>query len=140
MLTTLHICKWFEYNRSFWLSWELGLMFLWKVFQSASLCLTTTTPEELAFALRWFMLPLTHLGVPVAEIILTLMLSLRFISLVFDEVGELIDLSLKIIWLFLIEDWYWFSSKIYFNWCLLPSQYTYNLLVGPQRCIGDCIS
>ncbi|KAK9933517.1 hypothetical protein M0R45_020714 [Rubus argutus] len=56
------------------------------VFQSASLCLTTTTPEELAFALRWFMLPLTHLGVPVAEIILTLMLSLRFISLVFDEV------------------------------------------------------
>ncbi|KAM0988431.1 hypothetical protein FF1_012478 [Malus domestica] len=56
------------------------------VFQSASLCLTTTTPEELAFALRWFMLPLTHLGVPVAEIILTLMLSLRFINLVFDEV------------------------------------------------------
>ncbi|XP_050372870.1 protein ABCI12, chloroplastic isoform X2 [Argentina anserina] len=55
------------------------------VFQSASLCLTTTTPEELAFALRWFMLPLTNLGVPVAEIILTLMLSLRFISLVFDE-------------------------------------------------------
>ncbi|PRQ38899.1 putative ABC/ECF transporter, transmembrane component [Rosa chinensis] len=56
------------------------------VFQSASLCLTTTTPEELAFALRWFMLPLTNLGVPVAEVILTLMLSLRFISLVFDEV------------------------------------------------------
>ncbi|KAL6193880.1 hypothetical protein ACLB2K_034964 [Fragaria x ananassa] len=56
------------------------------VFQSASLCLTTTTPEELAFALRWFMLPLANLGVPVAEIILTLMLSLRFISLVFDEV------------------------------------------------------
>ncbi|XP_024027528.1 protein ABCI12, chloroplastic isoform X2 [Morus notabilis] len=56
------------------------------VFQSASLCLTTTTPEQLASALRWFMLPLTHIGVPVAEIILTLMLSLRFISLVFDEV------------------------------------------------------
>ncbi|XP_024200521.1 protein ABCI12, chloroplastic [Rosa chinensis] len=56
------------------------------VFQSASLCQTTTTPEELAFALRWFMLPLTNLGVPVAEVILTLMLSLRFISLVFDEV------------------------------------------------------
>ncbi|KAF3457231.1 hypothetical protein FNV43_RR01888 [Rhamnella rubrinervis] len=56
------------------------------VFQSASLCLTTTTPEQLAFALRWFMLPLTCIGVPVAEIVLTLMLSLRFISLVFDEV------------------------------------------------------
>ncbi|XP_041000990.1 protein ABCI12, chloroplastic [Juglans microcarpa x Juglans regia] len=56
------------------------------VFQSASLCLTTTTPEQLAFGLRWFMLPLTCIGVPVAEIILTLMLSLRFVSLVFDEV------------------------------------------------------
>ncbi|XP_062108482.1 protein ABCI12, chloroplastic [Humulus lupulus] len=56
------------------------------VFQSASLCLTTTTPEQLAFALRWFMFPLTHIGVPVAEITLTLMLSLRFINLVFDEV------------------------------------------------------
>lgn len=56
------------------------------VFQSASLCLTTTTPEQLAFALRWFMLPLRYIGVPVAEITLTLMLSLRFVSLVFDEV------------------------------------------------------
>ncbi|KAJ7954981.1 protein ABCI12, chloroplastic [Quillaja saponaria] len=56
------------------------------IFQSASLCLTTTTPEQLAFALRWFMLPLRHIGVPVAEIVLTLLLSLRFINLVFDEV------------------------------------------------------
>ncbi|KAE8076936.1 hypothetical protein FH972_015553 [Carpinus fangiana] len=59
------------------------------VFQSASLCLSTTTPEQLAFALRWFMLPLKHIGVPVAEVILTLMLSLRFISLVFDEVRNI---------------------------------------------------
>ncbi|KAF5175722.1 Abci12 protein [Thalictrum thalictroides] len=56
------------------------------IFQSASLCLTTTTPEQLASALRWFMLPLTRLGAPVSEIILTLLLSLRFINLVFDEV------------------------------------------------------
>lgn len=56
------------------------------IFQSASLCLTTTTPEQLASALRWYMLPLTYVGVPVAEIILTLLLSLRFINLVFDEV------------------------------------------------------
>ncbi|CAM8915116.1 unnamed protein product [Rhodiola kirilowii] len=56
------------------------------IFQSASLCLTTTTPEQLAAALRWFMLPLVKFGVPVAEIILTLMLSLRFINIVFDEV------------------------------------------------------
>ncbi|EOY05488.1 Cobalt ion transmembrane transporters isoform 2 [Theobroma cacao] len=56
------------------------------ILQSASLCLATTTPEQLAFALQWFMLPLRRIGVPVAEIVLTLMLSLRFINLVFDEV------------------------------------------------------
>ncbi|KAK9060589.1 hypothetical protein SSX86_021295 [Deinandra increscens subsp. villosa] len=56
------------------------------IFQSASLCLTTTTPEQLAFALQWFMKPLAYVGVPVAEVILTLLLSLRFINLVFDEI------------------------------------------------------
>ncbi|KAD2394107.1 hypothetical protein E3N88_41084 [Mikania micrantha] len=56
------------------------------IFQSASLCLTTTTPEQLAFALQWFMKPLAYVGAPVAEVILTLLLSLRFINLVFDEV------------------------------------------------------
>ncbi|KAG5104930.1 hypothetical protein JHK82_041900 [Glycine max] len=59
------------------------------VFQSASLCLTTTSPEQLAFALRWFMLPLKYIGVSVSEIVLTLLLSLRFISLVFDEVRNI---------------------------------------------------
>ncbi|XP_010548891.1 PREDICTED: protein ABCI12, chloroplastic [Tarenaya hassleriana] len=56
------------------------------IFQSASICLATTTPEQLALALRWFLFPLTYIGVPVGEMILTLLLSLRFISLVFDEV------------------------------------------------------
>ncbi|BAB02353.1 unnamed protein product [Arabidopsis thaliana] len=56
------------------------------IFQSASICLATTTPEQLALALRWFLFPLTYIGVPVSEIILTLLLSLRFINLVFDEV------------------------------------------------------
>ncbi|KAK6930056.1 ABC/ECF transporter, transmembrane component, partial [Dillenia turbinata] len=56
------------------------------IFQSASLCLTTTTPEQLASALQWFLKPLTLIGAPVAEIILTLLLSLRFINLVFEEV------------------------------------------------------
>uniref|UniRef100_A0A0D9ZYX0 Uncharacterized protein n=1 Tax=Oryza glumipatula TaxID=40148 RepID=A0A0D9ZYX0_9ORYZ len=58
------------------------------IFQSASLCLTTTTPEQLASALWWFMIPLKHIGVPVPEIILTLLLSLRFINLVFDEASS----------------------------------------------------
>ncbi|KAH9624116.1 hypothetical protein KSS87_020581 [Heliosperma pusillum] len=56
------------------------------ILQSASLCLATTSPEQLASALRWFLLPLARIGVPVSEIVLTLMLSLRFINLIFDEV------------------------------------------------------
>lgn len=59
------------------------------VLQSASLCLTTTMPEQLAAALRWYLLPLAHVGAPVDEIVLTLLLSLRFISLVFDEVRNI---------------------------------------------------
>ncbi|XP_078178839.1 cobalt ion transmembrane transporter [Carex rostrata] len=58
------------------------------IFQSASLCLSTTPPEMFAFALWWFMAPLRNVGVPVSEITLTLLLSLRFISLVFDEVRD----------------------------------------------------
>lgn len=54
--------------------------------QSANLCLTTTTPEELVASLRWFMQPLKLLKVNVAEVALTLLLSLRFTGLVFDEV------------------------------------------------------
>ncbi|CAH9071828.1 unnamed protein product [Cuscuta epithymum] len=56
------------------------------IFQSASLYLSTTTPEQIAFALQWFLRPFDKLGLPVAEVILTLLLSLRFINLVFDEV------------------------------------------------------
>lgn len=54
--------------------------------QSANLCLTTTTPEELVASIRWFLQPLRLLRVNVAEIALTLLLSLRFTGLVFDEV------------------------------------------------------
>jgi hypothetical protein len=54
--------------------------------QSANLCLTTTTPEELVASLQWFMQPLKLLKVNVAEVALTLLLSLRFTGLVFDEV------------------------------------------------------
>lgn len=62
------------------------LSFDYQIFQSASLYLSTTTPEQIAFALQWFLRPLDKLGLPVAEVILTLLLSLRFINLVFDEV------------------------------------------------------
>ncbi|CAM6008789.1 unnamed protein product [Sphagnum balticum] len=59
------------------------------VLQSASVCLATTTPEQLALALRWGIAPFAHIGAPVDELILTLLLSLRFIGLVFDEVRNI---------------------------------------------------
>ncbi|KAI5654225.1 hypothetical protein M9H77_31412 [Catharanthus roseus] len=83
------------------------------IFQSASLCLTSTTPEQLAFALQWFINPLGCLGFPVGEVILTLLLSLRFISLVFDEVRSV---ALGIV-----------SRRI--NWQLLTTMETIDVFV-----------
>ncbi|XP_052206491.1 protein ABCI12, chloroplastic isoform X2 [Diospyros lotus] len=87
------------------------------IFQSASLCLATTTPEQLAYALQWFMLPLTNFGVPVAEVTLTLLLSLRFINLVFDEVR---NVALGIV-----------SRRI--NWQLLTVMETVDVFFGYIR-------
>ncbi|KAK9869014.1 hypothetical protein WJX84_000030 [Apatococcus fuscideae] len=58
-------------------------------FQTASLCLTTTPAEEVALGLCWLLRPLTFLRVPVAEIGMTLLLSLRCMALVFEEVRNL---------------------------------------------------
>ena len=57
--------------------------------QSASLCLTTTPAEELALGLKFWLAPLRVLRVPVNEICMTLLLSLRFMSVVFDELRNL---------------------------------------------------
>jgi general transcription factor 3C polypeptide 2 len=57
--------------------------------QGASLCLVTTPGEEMALALRRFLWPLRLLGVQTRRVALTLLLSLRFMSLVFEEVRNL---------------------------------------------------
>lgn len=57
--------------------------------QSASLCLVTTPGEEMALGLSRWLSPLKPLGVPTQRIALTLLLSLRFMSLVFEEVRNL---------------------------------------------------
>lgn len=57
--------------------------------QSASLVLVTTPAEEMAVALRWWLTPLRWLGVRTQRIALTLLLSLRFMSLVFEEIRNL---------------------------------------------------
>lgn len=53
------------------------------------MCLTTTPAEELALGLKGFLAPLAPLGCPVEEVSLTLLLSLRFLAVVFDEVRNL---------------------------------------------------
>ena len=55
------------------------------IFQGASLCLTTTPLEALAASVRWFLTPLSWLRLPRDEIVLSLLLSLRFVDLVFEE-------------------------------------------------------
>jgi energy-coupling factor transporter transmembrane protein EcfT len=57
--------------------------------QGASLCLVTTPGEEMALALRRFLWPLRLVGVQTRRVALTLLLSLRFMSLVFEEVRNL---------------------------------------------------
>lgn len=57
---------------------------------STTLLLLTTAPEEIAAGLEWLMAPLGRWGLPVAEVTLTLTLSLRFIPLVLEEVQNLV--------------------------------------------------
>ena len=58
--------------------------------QSAHLALCTTTPESLAFAMRWYLQPLKKVfKVNTDEIVFTLLLALRFTSIVFEETRNL---------------------------------------------------
>lgn len=57
---------------------------------STGLYLLTTAPEEITAGLEDIMSPLRRLNLPIAEITLTLTLSLRFIPLVLEEVQNLV--------------------------------------------------
>jgi energy-coupling factor transport system permease protein len=73
-------------------SLELGLRvstLLFTLVFSTSLYLLTTLPEEITAGLENLMQPLRRLRVPVAEIVLTLTLALRFIPLVLEEIQNL---------------------------------------------------
>ncbi|MBW4552294.1 MAG: energy-coupling factor transporter transmembrane protein EcfT [Aphanocapsa sp. GSE-SYN-MK-11-07L] len=73
-------------------SLELGLRLstlLFTLVFSTNLYLLTTPPEEITAGLENLMQPLKRLRVPVAEIVLTLTLALRFIPLVLEEVQNL---------------------------------------------------
>jgi energy-coupling factor transporter transmembrane protein EcfT len=59
------------------------------VLQSAHLTLCTTTPEAMASGIRWYLRPLAVFRAPVDEIVFTLLLSLRFTAIVFEEVRNI---------------------------------------------------
>ena len=67
-----------------------GATLLVTVIQSTNLMLLTTPPEELVWALSWFLTPLRPLGVPVERLGFTLLLSLRFLPLVQEELQNLL--------------------------------------------------
>lgn len=65
------------------------MSFIFVSLQSASLCLITTPPEQLALSLRQLLSPLRVFRLPVEEIGFCLLLSVRFLTTVFDEVKNL---------------------------------------------------
>ncbi len=72
---------------------ELGLntaTLIFTVIHSVNLMLLSTPPEELVWALSWLLAPLTFLGLPVDRISFQLLLALRFLPLVQEELQNLL--------------------------------------------------
>jgi energy-coupling factor transport system permease protein len=67
-----------------------GATLLFTLVHSANLLLLTTPPEDLVWALSWFLAPLGRLGWPVERLGFTLLLSLRFLPLVQEELQNLL--------------------------------------------------
>jgi energy-coupling factor transport system permease protein len=72
---------------------ELGLngaTLLVTLVHSANLLLVSTPPEELVWAISWLLAPLGRLGWPVQRLGFTLLLALRFLPLVQEELQNLL--------------------------------------------------
>ena len=72
---------------------ELGLnasTLLFTVVHSANLLLLTTAPEALVWAIHWWLRPLAWLGWPMERLGFTLLLALRFLPLVQEELQNLL--------------------------------------------------
>nr|YP_009530396.1 putative cobalt transport protein [Paulinella micropora]AXY63085.1 putative cobalt transport protein [Paulinella micropora] len=75
------------------LSISLGVnttTFLFTLLHSTNLLLLSTPPEELIWALNWFLMPLRIIGVPTEKLGFMLLLALRFIPLVEEEIQNLL--------------------------------------------------
>jgi energy-coupling factor transport system permease protein len=74
-------------------SLELGISggtLLFTLVHSANLMLLTTSPEQLVWAIDWWITPLGRLGLPVARLGFILLLALRFLPLVQEELQNLL--------------------------------------------------
>ena len=71
------------------------------VLQSGYLLLCSTTPEALAVGIRWFLQPLRAFNAQIDELIFTLLLSIRFTAIVFEELrNTILGLAARYV------DWY----------------------------------
>ena len=71
---------------------ELGIKtstLIFTVIHSVNLMLITTPPEDLVWAIKWFFAPLTLLGFPTEKLSFQLLLALRFLPLVQEELQNL---------------------------------------------------
>ena len=71
---------------------ELGIKtstLLFTVVHSVNLMLITTPPEDLVWAIRWFLAPLSLIGFPLEKLSFQLLLALRFLPLVQEELQNL---------------------------------------------------
>ncbi len=71
---------------------ELGIKtstLIFTVIHSVNLMLITTPPEDLVWAIRWFLGPLTLLGFSLEKLSFQLLLALRFLPLVQEELQNL---------------------------------------------------
>lgn len=67
-----------------------GSTLLFTLIQSANLLLLSTSPEELVWAMHWWLHPLAVIGLPMDRLGFTLLLALRFLPLVQEEFQNLI--------------------------------------------------
>jgi len=72
---------------------ELGIKtstLIFTVIHSVNLMLLTTLQEDIVWALSWFMIPLRKVGLPIDKWLFQLLLALRFIPLVQEELQNII--------------------------------------------------
>ncbi len=74
-------------------AFELGIKtstLIFTVIHSVNLMLLTTLQEDIVWALNWFMIPLRKVGLPIDKWLFQLLLALRFIPLVQEELQNII--------------------------------------------------